>query len=426
MPKTDNKIEEIKKISKRLNGTGIIYVRNRRRTAELAHELSREGISTTIYHAGLSSADRAKHQEDWKNNKVRMIVATNAFGMGIDKPDVRFVIHYDLPNSPEAYYQEAGRGGRDGKLAYAIIVYSESDIDELKYFQNITFPEKDLIRKIYLSLGNFFKLAVGAGQGESFAFDIQQFCKTYPYKPIEVISALKIIELDGYLEMSEAVFAPSRVKIEINNFELYNFQVKNQVYEPITKLLLRKYPGMFDEFVRVSEAELATSLNLSINKVKGMLNELTKMEIVKYIEQSELPFITYTLARQQERDFRISKEAYEIRKKNSVDRNGAIINYLNDDEHCRSTLLLNYFEEYPKHRCGKCDNCIQINKLEISNIEFEQLSKTISEELKKGPISIQELQEKVDLNEHKNLIKVINWLVENEKLQLEGNTLRLN
>jgi ATP-dependent DNA helicase RecQ len=423
--KTDNKIEELKNICAKLKGTGIVYARNRRRTVELAHELNKIKISAGFYHAGLPTAEREKAQTDWKKNNIRIIVATNAFGMGIDKPDVRFVIHFDLPDSPEAYYQEAGRGGRDGKISYAIIVYNKNDTEELDYFHSSGFPVKELIRSIYISIGNYFKLAVGSGQSESFVFDMEKFCAIYKYKPTDVLSALKIMELDGILDLSDAVFSPSRIKFEVTNFELYNFQIKNPSYDKLTKFLLRKYPGLFEEFIKIKEADLATMLKSSINDIKQLLKELSAAGIIKYIEQTDLPFITFLQPRIQERDFKISKLAYDTRKTNAEKRLNAIKNYIHNNNTCRNTVLLAYFNEKTKQRCGKCDTCIAQNKLELSNIEFERLINYVIEKIKSSGCSLQDLNAHAEIMDKEKLIKVINWLAETEKIILDGNMVRL-
>jgi ATP-dependent DNA helicase RecQ len=423
--KTDNKIQELKNICTKLKGTGIVYVRNRRRTVELAQELNKINISAGPYHAGLPTAEREKAQSDWKKNNTRIIVATNAFGMGIDKPDVRFVIHFDLPDSPEAYYQEAGRGGRDGKISYAVIVYNENDTEELNYFHTVGFPDKELIRSIYISIGNYFKLAVGSGQGESFVFDMEKFCAIYKYKPVDVLSSLKIMELDGILDLSDAVFSPSRIKFEVTNFELYNFQIKNPSYDKLTKLLLRKYPGLFEEFIKIKEADLATLLKSSINEIKQLLKELSVAGIIKYIEQTDMPFITFLVPRILERDFKISKLAYDTRKINAEKRINAIKNYIHTHDTCRNTILLAYFNEKTKQRCGKCDTCVAQNKLELSNIEFERLVKYVLEKVKLKEYSLQELNANADLLDKDKLVKIINWLVEAEKISLDGNLIRL-
>src|SRR5690606_25660002 len=263
----------------KLGGSGVIYVRNRRETQEVAQHLINHGISADFYHAGLDTAVRAQKQDLWSQNKVRVIVATNAFGMGIDKPDVRFVLHLDIPDSLEAYYQEAGRAGRDGKKAFPVLMYQQADRDRLWENFETSFPPVKFIQQVYHHLGNYYQIAYGAGKGLSFDFDIVDFTKKYQLEIIPTRSALKFLERDGWLSLSEALFIPSRFKFDVEYEEVYKFQVRSAKYDPLIKLILRGYGGAFDYFIPINEFEFAKKLKVSREVIVNMLHGLVKLEI---------------------------------------------------------------------------------------------------------------------------------------------------
>ncbi|MFI5204779.1 MAG: ATP-dependent DNA helicase RecQ, partial [Flavobacteriales bacterium] len=375
--RTDNKNGELVHVAKKLNGSGIVYVRSRRKTAELSEWLRHSGISSIAYHAGMTHQDRDNAQAAWIKNTTQVIVATNAFGMGIDKPDVRWVLHWDVPESPEAYFQEAGRAGRDGSTAFAVSLWNQNDLLELERNHTSAFPEKETIRRIYIALGNFLKLAVGSGKDESFPFPLTAFCETYKLNPLETVNSLKILELAGFISMAESIYEPSRVKIEMKHDDLYNFQLRNAAYDPLIQLLLRSYTGIFENTVMIREHDIANRLHTTATDIKQKLNFLKKSEVIIYREQNELPYVTFLMERISERDFRIPDDAYTFRKERARKRIDAMHNYIESKSKCRSQLLLEYFGEKNTARCGQCDYCLELNKTTLSNVEYEHLQKDI-------------------------------------------------
>jgi ATP-dependent DNA helicase RecQ len=293
----ENKKQRMLNIFKKIQGTGIVYVRNRKKTKEIADFLQKNGISADYYHAGLNHEQRNSKQEKWIKNKTRIIVATNAFGMGIDKPDVRVVVHIDLPDSLEAYFQEAGRGGRDLKEAYAITLVSDDNKRELEDGLLNSFPEIDFIRKVYNALGNFYQLALGSGENETYTFDISNFCTKYKLPPLQTFSALKFLEKENYLILSDAIFQPSKINISISREDLYNFQVVNSSYENFIKLVLRTYQGLFDNFVVVNENNIAQKASMSTQKVIEVFEKLNKFNIIHYQKSNSDPKITWIRGR---------------------------------------------------------------------------------------------------------------------------------
>ncbi|HHN47896.1 MAG TPA: ATP-dependent DNA helicase RecQ, partial [Bacteroidales bacterium] len=285
----ENKLGRLLKICDRIKGTGIVYVRNRRRTREISDFLNSQKVSANFYHAGLDPATRNKRQTAWMTGQTRVMVSTNAFGMGIDKPNVRFVVHMDLPDSLEAYFQEAGRGGRDGNTSYAVVLYEKADIIDLRHNHELSYPAIDLIKKVYHALGNYFQLATGSGKDRSFDFELSEFCNQYRLNPVTTFSALKFLEKEGYLMLSEDVGSPSLVNIKTKKENLYRFQVENPMYDPFIKLLLRSYSGLFTTFARISEAEIARRMPMPINDVIKTLHTLNQAGLITYVPRKEKP-----------------------------------------------------------------------------------------------------------------------------------------
>ena len=416
--KEEDKHRRILNIIRKVKGSGIIYVRNRRQTKEIAEYLTRQGISATWYHAGLDPKERQKNQQAWIKETKQVIVATNAFGMGIDKANVRFVIHMDLPDSIEAYFQEAGRAGRDEKDAFAVLLYEQADIIEVRKNLETTYPELQKIRDIYQVLGNYLKIPIGNGKDYMAEFDIGDFSENYNFPPIIAYNALKFLEKEGFILLSEAVHTPSRVFIKTDKESLYRFQVENAYFDPFIKTLLRSYSGIFSEFSTIREEELAKRTSLTTDKVIEILVKLSKLQVIDYIPRTENPRIILTEDRIDSKDLTLSPGYYKDRFRAAQKRIEAMIHYAESTHKCRSQALLAYFGESEARRCGKCDVCIQRNKIELTDLEFNSIIKDIKPILKTKPCSMVELVEMVTSVSEDKVIRAIQWLLDNEKIEM--------
>ncbi len=407
----EDKLNRLLKICHKLKGVGIVYVRNRKKTREIAEFLQRNQVSADYYHAGLTTLERDVRQNAWMKERARVMVSTNAFGMGIDKPNVRFVVHMDLPESPEAYFQEAGRGGRDGKKSFAVLLFSKSDVLDLEKSHEQTFPPVDFIKKVYDALGNYYQLAVGSGKDLSMPFDLHDFSRNYSMGPPLVFNALKFLEKEGYIALSEAFANPSRIMFGLGKEDLYRFQVANPKYDAFIKLLLRSYPGLFSGFVKINEQELGTRSGLSANQVEGILQDLDRKNILDYERQNQLPMITWIEERLPIGSLRISNENHRERKAFARKRLEAMVQYVETDTRCRSLSLLAYFDETGVRRCGKCDVCLGRNRLQVSDYEFDQLLAMIKPTLTEKPRSIHELINGLPTKmDEEKILKVVRWL----------------
>ena len=357
--RTDNKYNELLRILQCQPGSAIVYVRNRRRTKEIASILQNAGITADFYHAGLDNATRDIRQKEWLSGKKRVIVATNAFGMGIDKPDVRLVIHVDLPDSIEAYSQEAGRAGRDGEKAYAVILYAQSDRTVLQKRIADTFPPKDYIRDVYEHLQYYFQMAMGDGQGCMKEFDIEDFCRKFKYFPVPVDSALRILTQAGYLEYTDTQDNASRLLFTLQRDELYKLRNIGDDMDLLIQTVLRSYTGLFTDYAFIDEESLAVRTGLSRNRVYELLIHLSRLRIASYIPRKKTPYIIYTRERIDSQRINITKEVYEDRKKRYQKRIENILDYVSNDTICRSRLLLYYLGEKNEHNCHICDTCLK-------------------------------------------------------------------
>ena len=415
--KEEDKRNRILKIIKKVKGAGIIYVRNRRHTKEIADFLNKQDISATFYHAGLDPAEREKRQNAWMKEEKRVIVATNAFGMGIDKPNVRFVIHIDLPDSLEAYFQEAGRAGRDEKHSVAVLLYENADILDSKHNIALSFPEIMVIRNVYQSLCNYFQIPVGNGLDHSAEFDMGDFCNHYDLQPIIVFNSLKLLEKEGFLVLGEALLSPSKIYFMTDKESLYRFQVENEKIDPFIKTILRSYSGVFNGFVNIQENDIARRANMAPDEVTNLLIQLEKQQILEYIPKSEKPKITLTQNRVDAKDLVLSAGNYKHRLKEAELRLESVIRYAESTHKCRSILLLEYFGEHNVKRCGKCDVCIERNKLELTDLDFDSILKEIKPLLLSKPCSLQELVSVLSIMPEDKVLKAIQWLSDNEKIE---------
>ncbi len=353
-----DKREQLIHILESVKGSAIVYARSRRRTKEYAELLTEAGISATFYHAGLDSAVKDERQRGWQQDKVRVMVATNAFGMGIDKPDVRLVIHIDCPDSIEAYFQEAGRAGRDGRKAYAVLLYNDADQRKLEKRIADTFPEKDYIRKVYEHLAYFYQVGVGSGYNHIFEFNIDQFCHTFRHFPIQADAALKILDRAGYIEYTEEQDNQARVMFTIGRDDLYRLENTSPNEEKVITAMLRNYGGLFTDYNFIDESFIAQQTQLEPQQVYMTLKGLSQRHILHFIPQKKTPYIRYTQRREDMEHVQIPPSVYEERKAQFEERIHAMINYAKDEAVCRSRQLLRYFGEESDHDCHQCDVCL--------------------------------------------------------------------
>lgn len=395
-------------------GTGIVYVKSRKLTREICDLLVKNGVSADFYHAGLPHKIRTEKQDAWKTGGTRVIVSTNAFGMGIDKSDVRFVIHLEAPDSVEAYFQEAGRAGRDGRPAWAVLLYNNSDKVRLVRNVDKEFPEPDVIKRVYEAICNYFQVAVGYGKDQSFEFSMATFASSFSMQITTVYNSLKILQREGYLELTEELDNPSKVYFQVDRDDLYKFQVANASFDGFVKLLLRSYTGLFTNYVSIDEELLAKRANISPDLVYDFLVRLRAQKIIDYIPKKKAPYVIFTRERLDFERIRITRENYDIRKQDYLRRVEAMVHYASSGHKCRSQLLLQYFGENESVRCGKCDVCMERNDLNISKYEFDTLCEQIKHILLQ-PCFYEELMSKIN-GKSDSAVKVVRWLLENEKI----------
>lgn len=420
----EDKLNRLLKVAQNIEGTGIVYVRTRRKAKEISDFLVKQGFKSAFYHAGLDSQTRSKIQDDWMKGRSRVVVSTNAFGMGIDKSNVRFVVHLEPPDSPEAYYQEAGRAGRDEQKSYAVLLFNESDVREMEHRAEISFPDISTIRTVYQALCNFYQLPVGSGKGVSFNFDIALFCTTYNLQVAESFNALKVLELQGLIATSESADLHSRIRFTANHQHLYEFQVKNPGLDQLIKVILRSYEGVFDDYIVVHEKEIALRAGISKEECIQYLQQLQQLKILQYIPASDSPQLTFTEERVDLKYLRIDREHLAERKSRYLKRIKAMVQYASSKNLCRSQLLLAYFGEESQHRCGVCDVCLQRNKIGLSDLEFENIHSEIKDFLLKGNIQLHELLKSMKVNKEEENLKVIEWMIDNHKIRYgKGNSL---
>ncbi|WP_346712454.1 ATP-dependent DNA helicase RecQ [Phocaeicola plebeius] len=420
---TEDKESELLHILQRVDGSGIVYTRNRKKTKEISLFLNRNHITATFYHAGLNDETKDSRQKAWLKGEFRVMVATNAFGMGIDKPDVRVVIHADVPDSPEAYFQEAGRAGRDGMKAYAVLLFCARDKITLKQRVSDTFPEKSYIRKIYEDINFYYQMAMGDGRGCTFAFNIDEFCRNFKHFPVQTDSALKILTRAGYLEYTDEQDNASRIMFTITKEELYRIREQSEDTEKLLRILLRSYTGLFTDYAYISEDNLSTRSGLSKQQIYETLLSLSRRHILHYIPAKKTPYIIYTRERQETERVYLSKEVYEDRKESYVQRINAMIEYAESENRCRSRMLLRYFGEKNEHNCGQCDVCLQQHQSGLKSGEFESISQQLQALLKENPLSLQEIKDKMQVPEN-HLMKVVSYLVSEEIIRQENGYLK--
>jgi len=418
--KEEDKPGRLLKILNKVKGSGIIYVRNRRETKLIAEFLKKNKISADYYHAGLLQKARDQKQNAWIREECRIMVATNAFGMGIDKHNVRVVIHMDLPECIEAYFQEAGRAGRDEKRSYAVLLYENADI--LGARKNLTqaFPGISTIRSVYQALGNYFQIPAGSGKDARLDMDLSAFASEYKFPTVIAYNSLKFLEKEGYIMLSDALHRQSRIYVKADKETLYRFQVENEFYDLLLKTILRSYSGVLTEFVGFSEAELARRAGISTDELVKHLKRLEKLKLIDYTPASDKPLLVYLDDRLDGKDIRISPVYYQDRLEEARQRLEAMIFYAESTKKCRNQQLLEYFGEKTSKRCGRCDVCLERNKLGLSEMEFDGIVKIIKPILKSEATGIEQLVNAAsDYNEDK-VILVLRWLMDNGKVKKDA------
>lgn len=421
---TEDKQKELIHILQKIQASAIVYTRNRKRTREITELLTANNISATFYHAGLSNEAKDQRQKSWLTGESRVMVATNAFGMGIDKPDVRIVIHIDMPDSPEAYFQEAGRAGRDGQKAYAVLLYAKSDKVNLNKRISDTFPDKEYIRKVYEDINFFFQMAMGDGAGCTFAFNIDEFCRNFKHFPVQADSALKILTRAGYLDYTDEQDNASRLIFTLRRDELYKLQEYEADIEKLIHVILRSYTGLFTDYAFINEESLSIRTGLSRQRVYEILVMLTQRRILHYIPRKKTPYIIYSQKRIEKERLIISPEIYEKRKESYASRIKAMIDYATAEEKCRSRMLLHYFGEKNEHNCGQCDVCLKKHESGIKLGEFQELKERILEVLKEGPLSSVELCEKLKVSATQ-ISPIVSFLISEEIIYLRNGILSI-
>lgn len=403
---TENKIETLIYILGKVPGSAIVYVRNRKRTKEIAILLQQAGLSADFYHAGLNRDEKALRQTRWKNNECRVIVSTNAFGMGIDKPDVRLVVHIDMPGSIEEYYQEAGRAGRDEQKAYAVALCANPDNAKLKKRLADEFPDKEFISRVYEAMGNYFQIAVGYGLDTIHDFSLQDFCSTFRFPLLQTHNALKILQLAGYIEYTEEVDNASRLLFSVTRDELYKYLQQNKQTDDIIQTTLRLYTGLFADYVYIDENRIATRSGYTPQQIYETFVGLSKYRIIRYIPHKKTPLIIYTQPREEQKYLVIPRSAYEERKERFEKRIAKMLEYMNDNFHCRSRILLAYFGETDAKDCGSCDVCLARNDSGLTNRDFNAIRESLIASLGKAPLSVHELVFRLPFPQEKTLTAV--------------------
>jgi ATP-dependent DNA helicase RecQ len=416
----DNKEAELIHLVNKIQGSAIVYVRNRQKTKDIAELLSKEGMTACFYHAGLNNEVRDDRQKQWQSGECKIMVATNAFGMGIDKPDVRLVVHLDVPDSVEAYFQEAGRAGRDGEKANAVILYANSDKTKLNKRLTDTFPGKEYIKTVYEHLNYYYQMAMGDGLGCMYEFNLEEFCRKFKHFPVPADSALKILTQAGYIEYTDEQDNLSRLIFTVRREELYKFNESGEV-EVLIRGLLRLYTGLFTDYVYINEDSLAVRTGLTGQQIYDLLIRLSKQHIIDYIPRKKTPYIIYTCKRVETDRLQINQDVYEKRKELYEKRIKAVIEYATSHTACRSRMLLRYFDEKNYHECGQCDVCLsrQTEGKELTQSAFDALKEVILQILSQQPLSPSEIARQIEETDREILGDALQYLIDEGELTIK-------
>jgi ATP-dependent DNA helicase RecQ len=415
---TEDKNSAILDLLRKQGGSGIIYVRSRKKTREIADFLKQNKIQADYYHAGLDSNLRMLREKDWQKGETRIMVSTNAFGMGIDKPDVRLVIHTDLPDSPEAYFQEAGRAGRDGKKAFAVLLYHPSDKRSLIQSLQVRFPGMETIKKVYTALGHYYQLIPGSGKGQVFDFSLGDFCLKFGFHTVTAYHALKHIERAGFIELTDEINLPARLFFRVSRDDLYKFQVANLKYDGIIKLLLRAYTGLFSDFCRIDLDYIANRANAKPELIKKVIESLQNQGIVYFLEPKKSPQLIFTAEKVEIKSLLIPRDVYEWRRKEAKKRLDTMIYYGESYDRCRSQILLMYFGDKNPRQCGICDFCENIKGSGLTRKEAEEIKKIIIKIIGNKPAGRKDLVMQIDFPLEK-IGAVIDNLLDREEIILD-------
>ena len=417
--KVDSRINKIIEILKNVPGSGIVYCKSRKRTKEIADLIKMHGISADFYHAGLIQEERNRKQEEWITNQTRIIVCTNAFGMGIDKPDVRVVIHADSPDCLENYYQEAGRAGRDGKKSYAVLLHGEKDIKELEDSIQLRYPSIEEIRQVYQSISNYLQIPSGSGEGQYYDFELTDFIKKFKLNSHTALYSLKALEQDGWMSFNEQVFLPSTVQFTTGKEYLYQFEKDHSQLEPLIKTLLRVYEGIFEYPASISENILAYLLQKDKNEIKKELGQLHGNRIIEYTPQKDSPQLLFLRNRVKTEDLSIDVKALNNRREKFIARIANMIRYIHETVICRSKVIASYFGDQKVKDCGICDNCLRQKSIQLSREEFESINLRIVNSVKEQSIHTKELLQNLKGIKKEKAWKVISFLQAENKIELD-------
>ena len=417
----EDKKSRLLKLVEKIKSSVIIYVGSRKAAKEITNFLLKNNYSANYYHGGLAAKVRTERQESWTQNQTRIMVATNAFGMGIDKSDVKLVIHLELPSTIEAYFQEAGRAGRDGKQAYAFLLANKGDVKKQQDLLSLRYPLITEIKTVYQNLANYFQLAENELPEQAISFDMVNFTERYKMSNLRVYNILKYLEKEEHIKLSEAIHSPSKLTIKVSNAELYKFQIANKYYDNFLKLLVRSYANLFYNYVIINEQEIANRFNVTTEEVVRLLNKLVQLEIVKYAPKNNNSQITYLKARKDTEKLYLAEKKWGERKKYEQEKLDKITNYISDKNSCRSKLLLHYFGEQKSNKCGKCDFCINEKRQKIKETEYKEITNKLETILKDKELTIEEICVLMPNYHEQQLISIIQYLFDNDRVGKFGN-----